>query len=58
MFSTNSIFAKNVANTNTIMTNADALNKIALGLYNKLSVYVRTIRTLLSEYAKGIILRR
>ena len=35
------------------MTNADALNKIALGLYNKLSVYVRTIRTLLSEYAKG-----
>jgi len=35
------------------MTNTDALNKIALGLYNKLSVYVRTIRTLLSEYAKG-----
>lgn len=53
MFSTNSIFAKNVTNTNTIMTNADALNKIALGLYNKLSIYVRTIRTLLSEYAKG-----
>ena len=53
MFSTNSIFAKNVQNTNSVMTNTDALNKIALGLYNKLSVYVRTIRTLLSEYAKG-----
>ena len=53
MFSTNSIFSKNVANTNSILTNADAQNKITLALYNKLSVYVRTIRTLLSEYAKG-----
>ena len=53
MFSTNSMFSKNVANTNTIMTNADAQNKITLALYTKLSVYVRTIRTLLSEYSKG-----
>jgi hypothetical protein len=35
------------------MTNADAQNKITLALYNKLSVYVRTIRTLLTEYSKG-----
>lgn len=53
MFSTNSIFSKNVNSTNTVITNADAQNKIALGLYNKLSVYVNTIRTLLNEYAKG-----
>jgi len=53
MFSTNSIFSKNVANTNSMMTNADAQNKITLALYTKLSVYVRTIRTLLSEYSKG-----
>lgn len=53
MFSTNSIFSKNVNNTNTVITNADAINKIAIGLYNKLSVYIFTIRTLLNEYAKG-----
>lgn len=53
MFSTNSIFSKNVASSNTMMTNAEAQNKIALGLYTKLSIYVRTIRTLLTEYSKG-----
>lgn len=53
MFSTNSIFSKNVMNTNSMLTNADAQNKITLALYNKLSVYVRTIRTLLNEYSKG-----
>lgn len=53
MFSTNSVFTRNVNNTNASITNADGQNKIALGLYNKLSVYVATIRTLLSEYAKG-----
>jgi hypothetical protein len=53
MFSTNSIFAKNVQNTNSVMTNTDAQNKITLALYTKLSVYVRTIRTLLTEYSKG-----
>lgn len=53
MFSTNSIFSKNVLNTNSIMTNADSLNKIAIGLYNKLSTYTNTIRTLLDEYSKG-----
>ncbi len=35
------------------MTNTDAQNKITLALYTKLSVYVRTIRTLLTEYSKG-----
>ena len=35
------------------MTNADSLNKIAIGLYNKLSIYMNTIRTLLDEYSKG-----
>lgn len=53
MFSTNSIFSKNVNNTNTVITNADAQNKIALGLFNKLSIYVNTIRTLLLEYSRG-----
>lgn len=36
-----------------MLTNADSQNKITLELYKKLSVYVQTIRTLLSEYAKG-----
>jgi len=53
MFSTNSIFSRNVANTNTFLTNADARNRILISMYAKLSVYVRTIRTLLIQYAKG-----
>jgi len=53
MFSTNSIFSRNVANTNTFLTNADARNRILISMYAKLSVYVRTIRTLLIEYSQG-----
>ena len=53
MFSTNSIFSRNVANTNTFLTNADARNRILISMYAKLSVYVRTIRMLLDQYSKG-----
>jgi len=51
MFKT--VFSKNVNSFNTVITNADAQNKITLDLYNKLSIYIKTIRTLLDEYAKG-----
>jgi len=47
------VFSKNVNSFNTVITNADAQNKITLDLYNKLSIYIKTIRTLLDEYAKG-----
>ncbi len=53
MFSTNSIFARNVMNVNSTITNNDAKNRILINLYAKLSVYIQTVRTLLDQYSTG-----
>ena len=53
MFSTHTIFARNVQNVNTVITNADSQNKIMIDYYEKLATYVRTIRTLLNQYAQA-----
>jgi hypothetical protein len=42
-----------VQNVNTLITNADAQNKIMIDYYAKLATYVRTIRTLLNQYAQA-----
>jgi hypothetical protein len=40
-------------NVNSTITNNDAQNRIMIGLYTKLSVYVRTVRTLLEQFSAG-----
>ena len=51
MFSTNTVFSRNVMNTNSTITNRDAQNRIIIDMYAKLSAYVKTIRTFLNLFS-------
>jgi hypothetical protein len=52
MFSRNTLFSKNTNSMNGVMASSDAKYKVLADMYAKLSLYVRTIRVLIREYAQ------
>jgi len=55
MFAKNTLFSKNVNSLNGVIVDAGGKYKALVDMYTKLSLYVRTIRILIKEYADGNI---
>jgi hypothetical protein len=53
MFAKNTLFSKNVNSINGVIVDAGGKYKALVDMYTKLSLYVRTIRILIKEYADG-----
>lgn len=53
MFAKNSFFSKNVNSLNGVIVDAGGKYKALVDMYTKLSLYVKTIRILIKQYASG-----